>query len=365
VLIAMTVLGATMVAARGDDALPAPLEVHVGGRVRADLENGTFDYGWPAAYFEARFRGSSVDVLLDDPQNTLSIEIDGTQIARLKRPGKTTYQIRDLRDAEHIVRVAKLTESFSAYARFGGFRVPDAKNALSPPTRSRQIEFIGDSYTVGLSDLANKRTCAPAEIVDLTDSDASYGVLTAKYFKADYSIVAMSSRGLLRNYSGNDAPNNMQTYYGRTFPYDPDPKYVADPSWSPDVVVVGLGTNDFLAPLKDGEAWPDIEALHKAFIAAYSGFVARLRAAYPDALIVLTGIDGGAGAHGKDVRAVAEQTAANGDGRIIYIPFAGLTLGACNYHPDALDHKKMAATLIEAIERRADVWDITPQRAAR
>jgi len=352
--VAILIAMATWVApARCDDA-PAKqlLPVHTGGRVQVGANGDSWDYGWPGVYFEARFTGTAVDVHLNDYQNTLAISVDGQEVARLQRPGKTTYEVRDLPDGAHTIRLVKTTESYSEYASFNGFAIPAGATALPPPSRPFQMEFIGDSETIGLSNLSTQRQCESAEIVDKTDSEKSFAVLTAHHYNADYQLVAMSSRGLLRNYGGLDPSNNMQTYYDRLFPYVTEGKYQRPADWAPQVVVISLGTNDFSVDVKPEEPWPNKAALRAAYVDSYVGFVARLRALDPHAVFALAATGGYVDA----VRSVVERVKASGDARVVFVEFAGLTLQGCNYHPNAQDHETMSGALISAIDGFGDAW---------
>ena len=328
------------------------LDVHAGGRAVPGLTPGDWDYGWPGAYFEARFSGSAVDIHLSDYQSALAVLIDGQEVKRLDHPGAGVQEIRGLADGEHTIRLIKINESYSDHATFGGFYIPAGETPLPAPTRTRQIEFIGDSETLGLSNLSKRRQCEGSEIVDQTDTRLSFAARTAAHFDADYQIVAMSSRGLLRNYAGLDAPNNMQTYYERAFPYVADKVYQRPASWAPSVVVISLGTNDFSVGLQDGEPWADMDAFRAAYIDSYVAFVGRLRALDPGAYFVLTAKDG----YAKEVQAVYDRLQASGEARVAFVHFTGLSLMACNYHPDVGDHASMASAIIAAIDAAGSVW---------
>lgn len=58
---------------------------HTVGRVKKAAD-GTVQYGWPGVYFEGRFRGTGVGVVLDDADNDYDVQVDGTTVATLVTP---------------------------------------------------------------------------------------------------------------------------------------------------------------------------------------------------------------------------------------------------------------------------------------
>ena len=50
-------------------------------------------YTWPGVYFEGRFRGTGVGIVLDDSANDYDVQIDGTTVATLVTPGQTTHWV--------------------------------------------------------------------------------------------------------------------------------------------------------------------------------------------------------------------------------------------------------------------------------
>ncbi|MBY8853723.1 hypothetical protein K7G98_38040, partial [Saccharothrix sp. MB29] len=78
--------------------------------------------------------------------------------ATLVRPGRTTHWVRGLADTEHRVRLVKRTESPWTAGGFGGFTAAPGGEVLDKPAaRTRQVEFIGDSLTVGYGNMSTTR----------------------------------------------------------------------------------------------------------------------------------------------------------------------------------------------------------------
>ncbi len=85
-------------------------QVNTAGRLET-TSSGAVQYTWPGVYFEGRFRGTGVGIVLNDTVNDYDVAIDGTTVAHLMTPGQTTYWINNLSNGAHTVRLVKRTES--------------------------------------------------------------------------------------------------------------------------------------------------------------------------------------------------------------------------------------------------------------
>ncbi|KQW82322.1 SGNH/GDSL hydrolase family protein [Brevundimonas sp. Root1279] len=340
----LVLAAAAVVALAGPALAQEALPLHIGGRVAA-APDGSLSFGWPGVYFEGRFEGTGVTVSLDAPRDHLRVLIDGEEKAVLREPGRVALTLADLSPGEHVVRLEKLTENQAGAGRFLGFRAVGDTAALPPRPRARRIEFIGDSFTVGYGNTAPGRDCTAEQIHDLTDTQAAFGPVVARRLDADYRINAWSGFGVVRNYAGN-APNlSLPTIYPRLIPSAPAPLEDADAGWSPQVIVINLGTNDFSTPLKPGEAWSDEAALRAAYRDRYRAFVHALHARHPRARFVLMG----GPTFAADVEGVAAALNAETPGRAVSAPYDGLDLMACDGHPSLADEAKLAAVVEAAI----------------
>ncbi|MFJ3307202.1 RICIN domain-containing protein [Streptomyces sp. NPDC086549] len=154
-------------------------QVHTAGRVK-DAGN-TVQYSWPGVYFAGRVGGTGVGIVLNDSAADYDVQVDGTTVATLVRPGNTTHWINGLQNREHTVRLVKRNDTPGDISTFGGFVAAPGGAVLSKPTaRNRQMEFIGDSLTVGYGNLSTSRDCTSDQLKRTTDADVSYGALTAR-----------------------------------------------------------------------------------------------------------------------------------------------------------------------------------------
>lgn len=338
--------------------------MHIGGRtlMRTNVAFGhdntrkefSFEYEtqlhqWPGIYFETRFNSEELDINIDDPHNNYKLYIDEKAPIVLRRV-KAVYEIRGLTSGWHRVRLEKISESQAQVGGVDGFNARGGK-LESLPSRARQIEFIGDSYTVGYGNMSGKRQCTPDELHDTTDTSQAYGPLTAKAFNADYQINAFSGRGIVRNYDGfaGDPLPGLYPY----ILFDKKDAY-NDEHWKPQVIVIGLGGNDFSTPVKPGEKWKDEAALKADYEQSFVAFVKTLRAKHPQASFLLTKYEGPTVA--EEVEKVAALLRASGETRLDTIGMDGFTLNGCDWHLDSNDHKRISEQLTGYFKAHPELW---------
>ena len=204
---------------------------------------------------------------------------------------------------------------------------------------------------VGLADTSTKRQCSEEEIWSTTDTQQSFGAMTAKHYDADYEINAISGRGVVRNFAGS-AGDLLPDIYPYTF-YNKSTKY-DDPKFRPQIVVLALGGNDFLPALHSGEKWTSTESLRADYIAALFDFIKKLRERQATAFIVLLAY--GNGEIYADYASVLETLKASGETRIGLLAASGLARTGCNWHITIEDHEKIATSLIEFLDHQPEVW---------
>ncbi|BCJ48399.1 lipase [Actinoplanes ianthinogenes] len=334
-------------------------QVHTAGRVTG-LGAGA-GFTWPGVYFEGRFRGTSVGLALDDAVNDYDVQVDGGAPTTLVTPGDTTHWITGLRAGAHTVRIAKRTESPWDLAVFRGLVAGPGGRILSrPAARHRQIEFIGDSWTAGYGDMSTSRDCSGDGVLTRnSNADQAFGPRTARSLGADYQVNAWSGIGMVRNYNGSSPGTDYRTYYDRAFQAVDETPWRRPPSWHPQVIVIGLGINDFSTALNPGEKWADEAALAADFRTAYQGFLDKLRGIYgPAAYFVLTYPD-------LSYRTTAladsiQQIVAERGDRVRALYYdnnaLGLDLLGCDWHPSLHDHAILAGTLTAALRTLPVKW---------
>jgi len=329
------------------------LPVHVGGRV-VEAPGGALTFGWPGIYFESRFRGTGFSVAVASDTEIFRLTVDGSERAVLNRPDGAPVAVTDLAPGEHVVRLEKLTESQTGGGRFLGFRAEPGTEPLEPVRRARQIEFVGDSYSVGYGNSAPGRTCTRREVHDTTDTSRAFGPLLARRLDADYRVNAFSGFGIVRNYAGGSPDFNLPAIYERLIPGDLGPVETAGgDSWRPQLIVINLGGNDFSTPLHPGERWPDAAALRTDYRAHYVQFARALMARQPQARLVLMGSDNFV----DQVEQVAAELNRGGGRPVTVVRYGGLANTGCDWHPDLADHRVLADLLERTIAGMDGLWD--------
>lgn len=318
---------------------PAP--VHCIGRFDAQHR-----FAWPGSAMVARFSGTQVAIRLDEAEsgNFFEVVIDGNVRPVLRtRTGDRTYVLADdLGQGEHDVAVTRRTESRFGITRFVGFS--DA-TFLSATRRDRVIEIVGDSITCGYGVLGESATCRFSP--DTEAETHAWGALAGAELGADVVAIAQSGKGLLRNRPG-DSSDTMSNRFERIFPDDETSQWTF--AYVPDVVVIALGTNDFVA----GDPEPD-------FVTALAGFVAQVRGHYPQAWILLAQspmLVGDAHArHAAYLEQAAAAAASQGDERVAILQLAEQSSEdgyGCDAHPSRATQRKMARVLVDSIRARLD-----------
>jgi lysophospholipase L1-like esterase len=329
----------------GPDAEVGPIEtIHLIGRFdTSDVDGPRF--GWPGTTIASRFSGTEIAISLDDTgANQFSVWIDGEEQAVLSpKGGAGTFTLASgLPDGEHDVRVSRRTESFFGPTQFLGF--PGAI-LVDTAGQGRMIELVGDSITCGYGVLGEKATCGFS--ADTESELDAWGGLTAAALDAGHVAIAYSGKGVYRDREGSTV-DQMPALFERIFADDPESAW--DFAYTPDVVVINLGTNDF------AEGDPGVP-----FRDAYGTFIAAVRARYPEAWIIAATSpmlsDGFP--QGEMQRTVARAhleaiVAAAADARVVFLDLEEQVFEelGCDYHPGTLTAQSMAAALTAEIRAR-------------
>ena len=315
------------------------------GRFPADLAmlgrfdeqaDGTRRIGWVGSGFTLRAEGPVRVTLTDSGGNRFDVwEGDETRIL-VPEAGTATYTLGEAGVTQDIT-LRRRSESISA-----GLTTIDAVEAgATEPVAlpDRRILFLGDSITAGFGVTGPDEHCGYD--VDTSSVQDTYAVIAAEAFDADYHIVAISGRGAIYNYDDHPDPN-MAAHVTMALP-DTAGTWDAR-AWTPDIVVVNLGTND----------WSTYDP-GTTFAGNYTGILVELAGTYPDAEILsLTGplLEGDQEKAIEDGVAVAieraERQGVQARAVAISLPPDGEIYG-CSRHPNARAMRHMAEQVIPEI----------------
>ncbi len=336
------------------------LDLTVGGRAQiaapatadAPAETG-FVYQWPGTYFVAAFQGRTLYFRTGEGRQGLHLVVDRQPAIAFISSQPSAYRVVGLTRGPHTVRLMIVTESQAGPTGFKGFSVPRQDRRSPGASLGRQMEFIGDSYTVGYGNTSSRTGCSHEEVWSTTDDSLAFGPLTAAGFGADYQVNAISGRGVVRNYNGGKRDTLPEVYPYLLFNKK---QHYRDASWKPQVIVVGLGTNDFSTALNAGEPWTTREELHAAYEASYVAFLQSLRQDHPAALLVVWATGGEGGEIESEAGNVVERLRHEGDRMVEFVPISGLQMSGCDEHPSAVDDQTISVRLREVIEAHPEVW---------
>ncbi len=320
------------------EALIKPNDPNINYYGRFDFSNSAtaVKFNWPGSIIEARFSGPSIGAEITDGGSYFNVEIDGVLVDSLS-PSATTH--RTIRTnlsttTTHTIRLILRTNGTTS--SFGGFYLADGDTLAAKPTRpTRKMEFIGDSWTAG--DVIGTTASSPYSLSTFNAS-LTYARLTSLAFHAQDILVARGGCGLVTSNSGDP---NMPARY---------PQTVCDAagdwnfsSWTPDVVCIFLGINDFNNGVSDAD-----------FITTYTGFINTVRNHYTNAPIILIGL---AGRILTDVQTVAQSFS---NISTFSSPITLTNALALYSHPNQAQHRIIADSLIATVMKVMQ-WDtLTP-----
>jgi lysophospholipase L1-like esterase len=302
---------------------------------------------WAGSSVAAKFQGTGVNAVFKFAGNDQwQVVIDGQPSSViLPETGKTVYKAASgLADKEHTIELFKRTEPLVGTTQFLGLQLAKGKLLPLPARPKRRIELVGDSITCGYG---NESANQNEKFAPGTENNyLAYGAVAARALGAEYVAVAWSGKWLFGD-------NAIPLLYDLALPNDPQSKWDFS-TWTADVVVVNLGTNDFGPRNPTEKEWSD----------AFRAFIKRVRANSPQAHVFLAvgsmmndGYPPGRKAlstlRGYNQGIVA-ALAKEGDKKIHYVEFEPQDqkngIGG-DWHPSVKTHKLMADVLVAAIKK--------------
>ncbi len=251
----------------------------------SDSENVSF--AWPGISITASFEGTYCGMLLRQvpvPEmainskynaNYYNIFIDDREPKVIKATVKDSiFEIaKNLPPGPHTVTIYKRTEALCGTGEFLGFLLDRGTHLLPPPQPpERRIEFIGNSITCGYG---NEGKSTDKFKGSIENSYLSYAAITARNLDAEYHLISYAGIGIHLN-SDSSTTNTIPEIYNRCCPLDSSIAWNFI-SWTPHVVVINLGANDF------GTIGGIPDSL--AFINSYQNFIRRIHNNYPESAI--------------------------------------------------------------------------------
>jgi lysophospholipase L1-like esterase len=206
-------------------------------------------------------------------------QLDGALLESVTVPDSTTeFELwRGPDDGQiHCLDWIHMTESWLGIVSVSEFLI-DGEVQAPKPFPLRHILLVGDSITCGHG-AAEGRPADCKQSPRWWSAVSSYGAVLGRLLSADREQVCFGGRGLVRDWQGKTDTLTAPEFFEQAIPKVRDPVPWNLKSSHPDVVIIGLGTNDF------GVGAPAQES----YVTAYLAFLARIRSVYPQAQIFLT-----------------------------------------------------------------------------
>lgn len=214
---------------------------------RSDPKMARFD--WPGVYVRCAFTGNTLTIRVKGgKRDYFNVFIDNLPVKVIHSSSDSIFEISGFPgNGTHELLLTKRTEADMGVARFYGIGIAQHGKIFPTAVKNhRKIEFIGNSITCGYGaeGLSGNERFKP----ETENSYLSYAAITARAFGADYSLIAHSGLGIIRNY------NDKSKISARLAPMPPRFDRVLDTDsvkkwdfkqWIPDAVVINLGTNDY------------------------------------------------------------------------------------------------------------------------
>ena len=201
----------------------------------------------------------------------IRVTVDGTKKQRFAvATGDEKIIIEGLPDKRHRVEILRLTEGIDPILFKDIALLGENAELRNPPLGvPRKIEFIGDSITCGYGVLGT--TADPGFSTFQQDGAYSYAAQCAEMLSAEARYICVSGKGIVCNCLGD----RSDVKGGEFYEYLTRKGGVCKDGWTPDVVVINLGTNDSGMP-----------APHEEFASAAKDLINKVRARYENAHII-------------------------------------------------------------------------------
>ena len=324
---------------------------------RIDKSNpNSFRFSQPGISIKFKFEGKKCILKLKNESdnklaNYYNIIVDNGEpknISRLNSDSNYTIELQD--DKPHLVTIFKRTENFIGIGVFEGLILEKGKKILPLESKKHKMEFIGNSITCGFGNEGLSKECHFSP--ETENNYLAYSATTARNLNAEFYAIAYSGIGMVQNYE-LDNKQTMPLVYDRILADFPDSKWNFE-NYTPDVVVLNLGTNDFAHSSPDSAF----------FTSTYLAFVQKIRKNYPKAQIFC--VEGcmlndifpknmnAQTTIRQHIKTIVAKLNSEGDKSVYSFFFSGMKedeLG-CDWHPNVKKHQSMAEDLTTFIKSK-------------
>ncbi|MFD2284958.1 GDSL family lipase [Pedobacter petrophilus] len=303
-----------------------------------------------AAHFGFKFSGDSCVIFADVPDtrahNYLQYEMDGVYQNRIRIEGKKPdpITIKATGKGEHTIWIYKATEAHTGAILIGNI-VAKKVRAITV-AKAPLIEFIGNSITCGAAADDSEYPCGTGDYHDQHNAYLAYGPRVARKLGANYLMSSVSGIGIYRVWNA-DGPAMPDVYENLDFHLGSKQKWDFK-TYSPKIVSIALGTNDF----SNGDGKSVRKPFdNELFVKRYVDFIKLIKSKYPKAQIALLSSPMVKGAQRDVFEKLLTDIKNQVDSRypkdkeVKTFFFQPMDPHGCSSHPSVADHQILADEL--------------------
>ena len=336
----MLVLALSITTAFADTTVKAnDVNISFTGRVQR-MNDGAVRYDWAGTYVQTDFQGTAITArIAEEGESYNQVFIDGKLLGKIHFTGKEPHDVvlaKGLSKGTHRLRLQKVTEGEFGRTTIYSFTAKGKGDFKAVKPKGRLIEIIGDSYSCGYGAEGTEKSHFELKT---ENCDKAYECAIARYFDADYVLVAHSGMGMARNYAGKTMKNMTQRY---PLLFDNHDSIAYDfKQYRPDLVIINLGTNDF-----------SVNGAPSNYVSNYVRMIKTVRSHYGDVPVLCVT------PHSANIFLLAalkelRHKIAGMKGVRVAEPMPDIVVSGhdigSDYHPNWRGHQKIAATLIPVV----------------
>ena len=331
---------------------------------RTHNENGVLWLAHSASGVEFTVKGTQCSVKIvgdsmtgvEGSQARFAAYVDGERVLdEMINQKEAVYDIFSFEtEREVTVTLLKVSEAANSILGIDEITVAAADSIAPTAEKNLKIEFIGDSITCGYGVDDEDRNHHFS--TNTEDATKAYAYKTAQLLDADYSLVSYSGNGIVSGYTTQGVKVSGQllskkyecfavSYSSGSNGFKPSSVDWDFSKFTPDIIVINLGTNDNSYTGKD-------EELIREYIESYTEFIKQVRQNNANSHIICTLGVMGADLYDATCTAAENYTTETGDENISVFCLStqnGSTGYAADWHPTAATHDIAAAELADYI----------------
>lgn len=313
------------------------------GRTLVENDAQTMDFSCSGFQFEFTGQGNIEANFTADQASRMIVDINGEIHTVMIQAGTADVTIAEgLEQGTYIVKAYKVTEAAGYLTQLNSIGYYDSAAVFkATQTSDLKFEFVGDSIT-----------CGNQINSDSGDEDGYYAFpsILSRAYGADWNTISCSGRGLMEGYNSEEGwAGSQQNQLKDIFKYQSwfrDKETAYDYSYQPDVLVMGVGSNDL------GEAiMSQFGTTMDDFCNVVVETAKEIRAKYPNTYILWCY---GTYLNNSNAQQYADAVASVGDDNMGFIEFPQM-VGGKDGHPNYVQHERIAKILSENIAAKLGI----------